>query len=231
MFAGVMLAGMLGLVSVDVGLFLPLLAAQLLWINLITDGPPALALGVDPKDRDVMRRRPRRHGSGVLLTEDWIRLACVGLLMMFGTIAVLDAYYPGGLFTLFATGTAPNAHDEALARTMAFTTLMMYQLFDVYNCRSRRRSAFSGFFENKWLLIAIAFSLGTHLLVIYVPFLQAAFHTVPLSLMDWLVATIVSASLLVAMEIAKIFLRQRDRRLSGESTPHLATPRRSPART
>ena len=149
MFVGVMLAGMLGLVSADIGLFLPLLAAQLLWINLITDGPPALALGVDPKDRDVMTRPPRRRGSGVLSTEDWIRLACVGLLMMVGTIAVLDAYYPGGLFTLFATGTGPNAADEAHARTMAFTTLMMFQLFDVFNCRSRRRSAFSGFLREQ----------------------------------------------------------------------------------
>ena len=217
MFAGVMLAGMLGLVSADFGLFLPLLAAQLLWINLITDGPPALALGIDPKDRDVMKRRPRRHGSGVLLTEDWIRLAGVGLLMMVGTIAVLDAYYPGGLFTLFATGTGPNAADEAHARTMAFTTLMMYQLFDVYNCRSRRRTAFKGFFENKWLIVAIAFSLGTHILVIYVPALQTAFHTVPLSATDWIVATGVASTLLFALEIAKIFLRRHDRRVAEAS--------------
>jgi Ca2+-transporting ATPase len=208
MFAGVMFAATFGLISADIGLFLPLLAAQLLWINLITDGPPALALGIDPKDRDVMKRAPRRRGSGVLLTEDWIRLACVGLLMMFGTVAVLDAYYPGGLFTLFAQGSEPNVYDEAHARTMAFTTLMMYQLFDVYNCRSRRRSAFSGFLENKWLLVAIAFSLGSHILVIYVPVLQTAFHTVPLSLADWAVATAASSSLLLAMEMAKIVLRR-----------------------
>ena len=69
MFAGVMLAGMLGLTSVDAGLFLPLLAAQLLWINLVTDGPPALALGVDPRDPDVMEREPRQRGKGVLTTE------------------------------------------------------------------------------------------------------------------------------------------------------------------
>ena len=216
MFAGVMLAGWLGLVSVDIGLFLPLLAAQLLWINLITDGPPALALGVDPKDPDVMKRMPRPRGSGVLLKEDWIRLACVGLLMMVGTIFVLDAYYPGGLVTLFATGTAPNAADEALSRTMAFTTLMMYQLFDVYNCRSRRRSAFVGFLDNKWLLVAIAFSLGTHILVIYVPALQTAFHTVPLSLRDWLVATAVASALLFAMEFAKIVMRARDARVAAQ---------------
>jgi Ca2+-transporting ATPase len=154
-----------------------------------------------------MNRAPRRQGSGILLNEDWGRLACVGLLMMLGTVAVLDAYYPGGLFTLFATGTAPNPVDEAHARTMAFTTLMMYQLFDVYNCRSRRRSAFKGFFENKWLLVAIAIALGTHILVIYVPLLQTAFHTVALSAQDWGIAAAVSSSLLIGMEIAKVFLR------------------------
>jgi Ca2+-transporting ATPase len=207
MFGGVMLAGLLGLVSAESGLFLPLLAAQLLWINLVTDGPPALALGIDPKDREAMVRRPRRSGSGILLTEDWIRLGCVGLLMMVVTLAVLDAYYPGGLFTLFAQGSGPNAADEAHARTMAFTTLMMFQLFDVYNCRSRRRSAFSGFFENSWLLVAVAFSLGAHLLVIYLPVLQTAFHTVPLSATDWLVATAASSTLLIGMELAKIALR------------------------
>src|SRR5512144_586113 len=98
MFAGVTFAGVLGLVSVEPGLFLPLLAAQLLWINLITDGPPALALGVDPKDVDVMERPPRSRGTGVLTSEDWWRLGIIGLVMMVGTIAVLDAYYPGGLF-------------------------------------------------------------------------------------------------------------------------------------
>jgi Ca2+-transporting ATPase len=224
MFAGVMLAGALGLVSVELGLFLPLLAVQLLWINLVTDGPPALALGIDPKDRDVMSRSPRRRGSGVLLTEDWIRLACVGVVMMVGTVGVLDAYHPGGLFTLLASGTEPNPADEARARTMAFTTLMMYQLFDVYNCRSRRRSAFVGFLENRWLLVAMTFSLGAHLLVIYAPFLRPAFHTVPLSLVDWIVATGVSASLLVAMELAKVVLRARDRR-AGTQTSSARTAR------
>ncbi len=230
MFAGVMFAGALGLVSADARLFLPLLAAQLLWINLITDGPPALALGVDPKDPDVMKRQPRRHGSACSSTEDWIRLACVGLLMMVGTLAVLDAYYPGGLFTLFATATGPNVADEAHARTMAFTTLMMYQLFDVYNCRSRRRSAFGGFFENKWLLVAIAFSLGTHMLV-SVRAGRCRRHSIrcALSPLDWLIATAVSSTLLVAMELAKIVLRRRDaREATSEAGPQKALHGGSP---
>lgn len=209
MFAGVMFAGVLGLTSAEPGLFLPLLAAQLLWINLITDGPPALALGVDPKDPDVMEWEPRQRGTGVLTVADWWYLAGVGSVMMVGTLAVLDAYYPGGLFTLFAKGTGPNTADEAYARTMAFTTLMMFQLFNVYNCRSNWRSAFSGFFDNKWLLVAVIFSLSTHVMVIYVPFLQTAFHTVALSATDWLVLTGVSATLLVIVELFKVAQRMK----------------------
>lgn len=209
MFAGVMLGGVLGLASVEAGLFLPLLAAQLLWINLVTDGPPALALGVDPRDPDVMEREPRQRGTGVLTTDDWLRLGAIGAVMMVGTLAVLDAYYPGGLFTLFATGTAPNAADETYARTMAFTTLMMFQLFNVYNCRSIWRSAFSGFFDNRWLLLAVLLSLATHVLVIYVPVLQVAFHTVALTARDWVVTTLVAAVLLIGMEAVKLLLRAK----------------------
>jgi Ca2+-transporting ATPase len=209
MFAGVMFAGMLGLTSVDAALFLPLLAVQLLWINLVTDGPPALALGVDPNDSDVMQRPPRSRGSGVLATEDWWRIAGIGAVMMVGTLGVLDAYYPGGLFTLLATGSAPNAADEDYARTMAFTTLMMFQLFNVYICRSTWRSAFEGFFDNKWLLGAVTLSLLMQVLVIHVPVMQAAFHTVALSLSDWMIATGVAAVLLVVMELVKLAVRTK----------------------
>jgi Ca2+-transporting ATPase len=217
MFAGVMFGTWLGLVSADAGLFLPLLAAQLLWINLITDGPPALALGVDPKDPDVMKREPRQRGTGVLTTADWWRLAVIGTIMMVGTIAVLDAYHPGGLFSPLAKGTSPNASDETYARTMAFTTLMMFQLFNVFNCRSAWRSAFSGIFENKWLIAAVALSLLMHVLVIYVPVLQTAFHTVALTATDWLVATAVGAALLLVAEAAKAVVRARNPRTTAAS--------------
>ena len=228
MFAGVMFAGVLGLVPADTGLFLPLLAAQLLWINLITDGPPALALGVDPKDPDIMERRPRSHGTGVLTTADWLRITGVGLVMMVGTLAVLDAYYPGGLFTLFASGTGPNDADETYARVMAFTTLMMFQLFNVFTCRSTWRSAFSGFFENKWLVGSVALSLLAHVLVIYVPILQTAFHTVPLTMVDWLVTTGVAATLLIAIETVKLALRAEHPTAATAYTK--ATLERSPFR-
>ena len=92
---------------------------------------------------------------------------------------------------------------------MAFTTLMLFQLFNVFNCRSTWRSAFDGFFENKWLIAAVALSLFTHLLVIYVPFLQAAFHTMALSAFDWMIATVVASTLLIGMELVKLVLRRR----------------------
>jgi Ca2+-transporting ATPase len=218
MFAGVMLGGMLAFDSTEPRLFLPLLAAQLLWINLITDGPPALALGIDPRDADVMEREPRQHGTGVLTTPDWWRLVAIGAVMMIGTLAVLDAYYPGGLFTLFAKSAEPNKMDETYARTMAFTTLMMFQLCNAYNCRSSWRSALSGFFDNKWLLGAVALCLFAHALVIYVPFLQAAFHTAPLAPFDWAIAAGVAATLLVAAEMAKWVVRAK-RRAAHASTP------------
>ena len=198
MFAGVMLAGMLGLMSPDGALFLPLLAVQLLWINLITDGPPALALGIDPKDHEVMERRPRRRGSGVLLTEDWIWLACVGLLMMVGTVGVLDAYYPGGWFTLFAAGTAPNAADEAHARTMAFTTLMMFQLFDALQLPIATAQRFRRLpreqVADRGDSVLAGHARARHLRA--VPADRVPYQ--PLSIVDWLIATAVAATSLVA---------------------------------
>jgi P-type Ca2+ transporter type 2C len=127
--------------------------------------------------------RSRRNEAADALAERW-RIAGIGTVMTIGTLAVLDAYYPGGLFTLFATCTRPNAADEAYSRTMGFTTLILLQLFNVYNCRSTWRSAFSGFFENRWLIGAVALSLFAHVLAVYEPFLQAAFHTVALSMFD-----------------------------------------------
>jgi Ca2+-transporting ATPase len=112
---------------------------------------------------------------------------------------------------------------------MAFTTLMMFQLFNVYNCRSTWRSAFSGFFDNKWLLGAVALSLATHVLVIYVPFLQTAFHTVPLSWFDWTVATVIAGTLLIGMELAKLVLRMEHRAAPAgvQKTLHGQSPSRA----
>jgi Ca2+-transporting ATPase len=210
MFFGVLLAEMIGLTANDKGLALPLVATQILWINLITDGAPALALGVDPADPDFMNQRPRPRGEGVLTGKMWRGIIFVGAVMAAGTLLVLDACLPGGLIE--GTG------DQTYAQTMAFTTLVLFQLFNVFNARSDEKSAFVGLFRNGWLWGAVLFSLFLQILVVYVPFLQEAFSTTALSLKDWLVCAIVASSVLWLRELDKaaqragLFARQATER-------------------
>ena len=210
MFVGVMLAGALGIVSPKDGEFLlPLLASQLLWINLITDGPPALALGLDPKDPDIMGRRPRQQGRGIIAARGWLMIFGVGAILMAGTLFVLDAYYPGGFFDFLVRYPNNLALAERHARTMAFTTLVLFQMFNVFNNRSTRHSAFYRMFDNPLLWAAVILSIGLQVAVIYVPFLQRAFQTTALDGVDWLVSVGVASSVLIALEIGKVVLGRR----------------------
>jgi Ca2+-transporting ATPase len=196
MFFGVLLADAIGLTAAGSGVVLPLLATQILWINLVTDGAPALALGVDPVDAETMRTPPRKRGERVITRRMWAGIAFVGAIMAAGTLLVIDAVLPGGFIE--GTGTLPYA------QTMAFTTLTLFQLFNVFNARSDERSAFAGFFTNPWLWWAIALGLLMHVAVIYVPFLQQAFSTVDLSMGDWLLCTAVASSVLWLRELSKL---------------------------
>ena len=200
MFFGVLLADVIGLMSgvVD-GVALPLLATQILWINLVTDGAPALALGVDPASEDIMRRVPRPRDEGVMTPRMWKGIVFVGAIMAVGTLFVLDASLPGGLIE--------GAGDMPYAQTMAFTTLMLFQLFNVFNARSDERSAFRGLFSNRWLWAAVGVSLLLHAAVIYLPGLQQAFSTMSLSAGDWLRCAVVASSVLWLRELSKVFTR------------------------
>jgi P-type Ca2+ transporter type 2C len=211
-FLGVVLTGVIGLTAGGEGaLVLPLLATQILWINLITDGAPALALGLDPADPEVMEHPPRPQGSGVITRSMWFGIAFVGLIMATGTLLVLDFGLPGGLIE--------GSGDLPYARTMAFTTLVLFQLFNVPNARSDERSAFSELFHNPWLWGALVLSLALQILVVYAPFLQPAFGTVGLSLGDWLVCVAVASSVLWLREVSKLFARVRRRAtISSRST-------------
>jgi Ca2+-transporting ATPase len=201
MFFGVLLADRIGLSSPGGGLVLPLLATQILWINLVTDGPPALALGVDPPDDGLMQQPPRPAGEGVLTRRMWIGIVFVGVIMAVGTLFVLDASLPGG----FVAGTGSLRH----AQTMAFTTLMLFQIFNVINARSDERSAFVRLFTNRWLWAAIGTSLLLQVVVVYTPFLQRAFGTVDLSGLDWLFCTAVASSVLWLRDFSKLIVRSR----------------------
>jgi P-type Ca2+ transporter type 2C len=197
-FLGVVLAGVIGLTGDEGALVLPLLATQILWINLITDGAPALALGLDPADPDVMRQPPRPVGSGVITRRMQFGIAFVGIIMAAGTLLVLDFGLPGGLIE--------GSGDLPYARTMAFTTLVLFQLFNALNARSDERSAFHRLLRNPWLRVAIPLSLALQVLVVYAPFLQPAFGTVALSLGDWLVCVAIASSVLWLREVSKLFV-------------------------
>ncbi|MCC7009813.1 MAG: cation-translocating P-type ATPase [Acidobacteria bacterium] len=199
MFFGVLLARHIGLHAEGDALVLPLLATQILWINLVTDGPPALALGLDPADDGVMDQAPRPAGEPVITSRMWRGIAFVGAIMAVGTLLVLDASLPGGLIA--GNGTV------AYAQTMAFTTLMLFQIFNVLNARSDERSAFVHLFVNRWLWIAIAGSVALQVLVVYAPFLQRAFGTVPLTGADWIACLGVASTVLWLEEASKLVSR------------------------
>ncbi len=201
MFFGVLLARTIGLEAEGAAVVLPLLATQILWINLVTDGAPALALGVDPPDEGLMQRAPRPRTEGVITRPMWFGIVFIGAIMATGTLLVLDASMPAGLIE----GTGSLRYGQ----TMAFTTLMLFQIVNVFNARSDERSAFTGLFHNRWLWGAVGLSLALQVSVVYLPFLQEAFSTVRLGVADWLRCAAVASSVLWLNEFRKLATRRR----------------------
>jgi calcium-translocating P-type ATPase len=197
MFFGVLLAGVIGLTpEPGAVLVVPLVATQILWINLLTDSGPALALGVDTSKREIMHRPPRDPRSRVISKRMWFDILFVGAIMAAGTLLVMDWVLPGGLL--------PGKGTLHYAQTMAFTTLIFFQLFNVFNTRSAERSAFLDLFTNKWIWLAILVSVVLQLCVVYLPFLQVPFGTVALSATDWLVCIGVASFVLWFYELLKL---------------------------
>jgi Ca2+-transporting ATPase len=129
----------------------------------------------------------------------WAGIVFVGVIMAIGTLLVLDASLPGGLIS--------GSGDMRYAQTMAFTTLVMFQLFNAFNARSDDITAFHRLFANLWLWAAVVLSLVLHVAVIYIPFLQQAFSTSPLTFRDWFFCAAVASTVLWAMEISKLLRR------------------------
>jgi len=179
-------------VSSLIGLPVPLLPIHILWINLVTDGLPALALGVDPVDPNVMNRPPRPTDESVVTRR--------GAYLMLAQGAFIAAC------SLFAFALVLFVEKEGLsrARTAAFIVLACSQLFHAFNCRSMTESLFKiGVFTNGKLLLATGVSFLLQMAVVYVPFLQRVFKTEPLGLFDWLLVLLISSCPLWAMEISK----------------------------
>jgi Ca2+-transporting ATPase len=152
----------------------PLLPIQVLWVNLVTDGLPAIALGLDPPGRDLMAEAPRLTGESIFARGLGRRIIVRGCLIALGSLVMFILSYESG-------------GDLARARTVAFATLVMFQLFHVFECRCERGSVFEvGVLGNKPLLLAVGSSLCMMLLVLYVPKAAAVFSAVRLGAIDWL---------------------------------------------
>jgi len=209
MFLGVLAAGALGLADSAVGLAVPLLATQILWINLVTDSALALALGVDPAVENVMDASPRRLTDRVIDRPMVITIALVGIVTALAGLVALDLELAGGL--LGGSGTIESA------RTMVFTTIVLAQVFNAFNSRSDRVSAFVRPFDNRLLWAAVALTVVLQVVVVHAPPLQRAFDTVDLDPGQWAVCWMLASVVLVAEEARKLIGRRR--RVAEWGTP------------
>ncbi len=176
----------------ELPLIIPLMPLQILWMNLITDGLPALALGVEPPEPDIMKRKPRSQKEKILGKSSFIYLFAVGIIYTIGT-----------LFLFYSE--LPNAER---ARTMAFTALIMFEMFHALAARSYMPLHKVGLFSNKKLLIAIMASVALQIAVVQSP-IDIIFDTTPLSVIDWIKIALVSSSILIVLEAKKILLIRR----------------------
>ena len=217
-FLGVVGAGVIGLKASDMegsgAVVLPLLATQLLWINLVTDSGPALAMGVDPSTDDLMARRPRHLNDRLIDLRMWSSVIQTGLVIALVSLLTMDFYLPGGQIPYSGAGSG----DLTTARTAGFTVLVFTSLFTSFTARSDTTSAFVGLFDNHWLWGAVALSVLLQVAVVHVPFLNIAFGTAPLALDQWLVCVAMASGVLMYSELRKLVNRM--------STPPVVEPRR-----
>jgi len=183
-------------VAMLVGLPIPLKPIQLLWLNLLTDAFPALALGMEAKEPDIMEKPPRNPNEPIMDHRMKVQIAIQSIFM---TMAVL------GVFT-FALNTSSNLQ---VAQTYAFATLIFSELLRAYTSRSETLSVFKiGVFSNKYMVGGTFISFLLLLLVIYVPALREIFDTVKLSIYDWDIIVLFGMIPFIAAEVSKIFLRK-----------------------
>ena len=182
------------------GLPVPFTALQLLWVNIIMDGPPAMALGLDPPATGTMNRPPRDPGVAILSSRRLARVILAGVVMATGTLGVLA----------WARSAGPGDSQEAHALTIAFTTFVLFQVFNVLSVRSEDRSVFNAdTLRNARLWAAMMLVVALQISAVYVGAMQSLFTMVHLSPGEWLVAVGVASSVLVVEELLKLVNRRR----------------------
>jgi len=172
------------------GLPLPFSPIQLLWVNIIMDGPPAMALGVDPVRPGVMDAPPRSTDERILTLRRFANLAAYGTTMAVGTLGIL------------LWGLQNRTEQQAL--TLAFTTFVLFQIFNTFNARADTGTTFNrSFFRNRILWLALAGVVALQILAVHWPLAQGVFNTVTLSAVDWVLAILVASSVLLLEELRK----------------------------
>ena len=203
--AEILILGIAGIIGWE----MPLIALQILWVNLTTDGLPALALGVEPAEPDLMGRPPRDPDEPVFAGSVLGALSAMSVLIFVGLMPIFYWYWQ-------------NEGVEK-AQTMALATLVVYELFYAFNCRSLRFTLPQlGFFTNKWLLPAVLSSGLLTLAVIYIPSWGLAFHTVPLDFWDWDVIFIVAGASFLLVEFGKWFFGRKHAQATAANAGNVA---------
>lgn len=183
--------------------FLPILAIQILWVNLVTDGLPALAMGVDPPDPDVMSRKPRNPTEPILTRKSIYFIIYSGIIIAIGTLFVFFLYINLGIS---AGNSVSDVIEEGIPRTAAFTMLIVFQMIMALNIRKEEHSLLGKeFLRNPYLLLAITTSVLLHLAVVYIPFLQPFFHTTGIGLIDWIIIICIGSILIFIDETRTFF--------------------------
>lgn len=182
----------------------PLNAMQILWINIIMDGPPAQSLGVEPVDPEVMQKPPRSRNDKILTVKVIRRVLCSSFVVILGTLFVYV-----------------REMSDAITRrdtTMTFTCFVLFDMFNALSCRSQTRSILELGMNNKMFNVAVGGSLIGQLCAVYIPFFQSIFQTEAISLMDWVFLIALTSSVWISDEVQKYIHRHNQSFLAGYST-------------
>lgn len=190
--------------AIILGLPLPVTAAQILWVNLIDDGLPNLALTIDPKENDLLKQKPRTREEPLLNGEIKVLIALISIVSALVVLFVYMRYF--------------EMYDLTTARTIAFTVLGVDSLLYVFSSRSLREPIWKdGFLKNKWLVAAVVGGLVLQVSALYVPFLQRVLQTVPLGVNDWLVVLVAGMIVIATIEVVKWLYSRKHVFLGGQT--------------
>ena len=174
------------------GLKSPLLAIQLLWINLVTDSLPAIAIGLEPPEKDIMKRPPIDNKKGIFADGLWSKIVIEGIML--------------GVLTLVAFGIGNKYYNLEVARTMAFVSLGLLELVHSFNIKSEQSIFKIGLFENKYLIGSFVLGAIVQTIVVLVPELADVFKLVPLTQTQWFITIAISLLPIIIVELQKKFV-------------------------